>query len=69
MVPHTNGFTNAEQALIREAVRAVMAELTADPGTPPCSWGRRVNRMLWVLVGVGMGSSGLSIAAIVKLML
>ena len=46
MVPHTNGFTNAEQALIREAVRAVMAELTADPGTPPCSWGRRVNRML-----------------------
>ena len=64
-----NGFTESEQALIRETVRAVMGELTADPNVPPCAWGRKVNRWMLILIGVGLGSSGLSIAAIAKLML
>ena len=69
MVPRSNGFTTSEQALIREAVRAVMRELTADPAVPPCAWGRKVNRWMLILIGVGLGSSGLSIAAIAKLIL
>ena len=68
MNPRENGFSVTEQAFIRQLVYEVVNTMMRGDA-PPCRFGRKMERLLWIVVGFSVGSGVLSITAIARILL